>query len=354
MSPAKPRKLTPRQEASAADTSTERLKTLAADPKLARLVAANPSAPTELLLELSHNDDKSVRKACTSNANTPVEALLKLGAQFPEQLLENPVFDLLLLAHPGLFEELPTSTLNSLLKRDQVPVELIRWAWKHGGESTDYSLLMNPNIPADVVEDMCKVKDPEFRMAAELHCHQTPPGWIDTVRKWHDLSCLGIFHEQLKVERFNKEFYLLVLADHAGGIGSRFLTATNRWCWHGENQYSRALVSEPGAPEYLLLQIIEDARGRPSKDGKIPYLEEVIRYRRCSLDVLNSALSVAPTSQDLSLLKCAAECPVCSPDILREIAARDDAHMGELDRYSLQTNLAANPKCPEDVLGALA
>ena len=353
MSPTKPRKPTPRQEASAAETPAERLAELAEDPKLARLVAANPNAPADLLHELSHSDDKTVRKACTSNANTPVEALLKLGAQFPEQLLENPVFDLLLLAHPGMFEDLPTSTLNSLLKRDQVPMELIRWAWKHGGESTDYSLLMNPNTPADVVEDMCKVKDPEFRMAAELHCHQTSPGWIDTVRNWHDLSSLGIFHDQLKVERFDKEFYLLVLADHAGGIGSRFLTATNRWCSHGEDQYSSALVSEHGAPEYLLLQIVEDSRGRPSKFGT-PYLVDIIRYRRCSLDVLNSALSVAPTSQDLRLLKCAAECPVCSPDILREIAARDDAHMGELDRYSLQTNLAANPNCPVDVLSALA
>lgn len=182
-----PRKLTPRQEASAADTSAERLKTLAADPKLARLVAANPSAPAELLLELSHSDDKTVRKACTSNANTPMEALLKLGAQFPEQLLENPVFDLLLLAHPGLFDELPTATLNSLLKRDQVPVELIRWAWKHRGESTLYSLLMNPNTPADVVEELCKAKDPEVRMAAELHCSREMPEWSREIHNDEDL-----------------------------------------------------------------------------------------------------------------------------------------------------------------------
>ncbi len=354
MSPAKHRKLTPRQEASAADTSAERLEELAQEPKMARLVAANPNAPAELLLELSHSDDKAVRKACTSNANTPVEALLKLGAQFPVQLLENPVFDLLLLAHPGLFEELPTSTLNSLLKRDQVPAELIRWAWKHGGDSTDYSLLMNPNIPADVLEDMCRVKDPEFRIAAELHCQHASPAWMDTVRNWSDLSSLDIFYEQLKVERFDKEFYLLVLADHAGGIGSRFLAATDRWCSHGEDQYSSALVSEPGAPEYLLLQIIEDARGRSSRFGETTYLEQIIRCRRCSLDVLKRALLVASRSKDLRLLECAAECPVCPPNILREIAVRDNARMSKQDRDSLQTSLAANPNCPSDVLSALA
>ena len=75
MSPAKPRKLTPRQEATSVDTATDRLRELADDPKLARLVAANPCAPAELLLELSRGEEKSVCKACTFNANTPVEAI---------------------------------------------------------------------------------------------------------------------------------------------------------------------------------------------------------------------------------------------------------------------------------------
>ena len=49
MSPTKPRKPTPRQEASSADTAPDRLTELAQDPKLARLVAANAnaSAPVE-------------------------------------------------------------------------------------------------------------------------------------------------------------------------------------------------------------------------------------------------------------------------------------------------------------------
>jgi hypothetical protein len=63
MSPTKPYALTPLQEASATDASAERLKTLAADPKLARLVAANPNASTGLWLALSLSLDKAERMA---------------------------------------------------------------------------------------------------------------------------------------------------------------------------------------------------------------------------------------------------------------------------------------------------
>ena len=187
MTPNKPRKLTPRQEASSEDTAPERLRALADDPKFARLVAANPCAPAELLLELSRSDDKAVRKACTSNANTPVEALLKLGSQFPEQLLENPVFGLLLLGHPGLFEELPTSTLNSLLKRDQVPVELIRWAAGSRTKETVGAILMNPGTPEDVVNRLAENCDREASVAAKAHCHY---GTLQTQEEFGDNSIL--------------------------------------------------------------------------------------------------------------------------------------------------------------------
>lgn len=354
MTPKKPRKFTPRQEASSAETAPERLKELADDPKLARLVAANSNALAELLLELSRNDDKAVRKACTSNANTPVEALLKLGAQFPEQLLENPVFDLLLLAHPGVFEDLPTATLNSLLKRNQVPVELIRWAWNHRGESTLHSLLMNPNTPADVVEELCKSKDAEVRMAAVLHCSKDSPRWSRCVHTWDDLAALSIVDEQLRVTRFDKDFFLLILAGLIRGINARHFEAWNRWCWHGEDQYSKALVNEPGAPEELLLQVIQKAIANPDDYGRVPHLEDIIRQCRCSQRVLNAALAAAPCSPDLRVLMCAAESPVCPSSILEEISVRDQAFMDELNRYGLQTTLAANPNSPANVLELLS
>lgn len=179
-SSANTRKLAPKQEAVSSQTTAERFSELAKDQKLARLVAANPSAPPDLLSKLSRSNDKPTRSACAANSSTPVEALLELGSQFPEQLIENPVFDLLILGNPDIFAELPVSTVNSLLKRDVVPVELIRWAWKNHGHSTLESLLLNPSTPADIVNELCHHESNDVRIAAELHCSRELPEWART------------------------------------------------------------------------------------------------------------------------------------------------------------------------------
>ena len=66
-----------------------------------------------------------------TNPNTPTEVLLNLGAEFPEQLLDNPVFFLLLLENLNLVEQMPVTTLQSILKQERVPVPFLEWAASH-------------------------------------------------------------------------------------------------------------------------------------------------------------------------------------------------------------------------------
>ena len=90
----------PKQEASSETTSAKRLKELAQDAKLASVVAKNPAAPPDLLAELADSDPKAPRKNAMGNPATPYETLMKFASQYPEQLLDNPVFDLLFLENP--------------------------------------------------------------------------------------------------------------------------------------------------------------------------------------------------------------------------------------------------------------
>ncbi|MEA5474278.1 HEAT repeat domain-containing protein [Synechococcus sp. CCY9201] len=81
---------------------------------------------------------------------------------------------------------------------------MIRWAWKHRGDSTLHSLLMNPNTPADVVEELCKTKDQEVRMAAELHCSRALPRWASVIEGPADLEKQQRLHAQLVFDSTRK------------------------------------------------------------------------------------------------------------------------------------------------------
>lgn len=67
-----------------------------------RSLAKNPSTPAEKLEQLSHSCDAITRQYVTANPNTPTNILLKLGAEFPEQLIDNHVLPLLFLKNPEL------------------------------------------------------------------------------------------------------------------------------------------------------------------------------------------------------------------------------------------------------------
>ena len=91
-------------------------------------LAKNPEKPPEILADLSKSKNHAIRQAVASNPNTPTEVLFKLGAEFPKELLENPVFDLLILEKPNLLEDLSEDTLIALLKLERVPDYFLEWA----------------------------------------------------------------------------------------------------------------------------------------------------------------------------------------------------------------------------------
>ena len=120
------------EEAESETTSQERLKELATlNDDLAQIVASNVATPPELLKELAKHESKVVRKAVTSNPNTPTETLLKLGERFPQELLDNPILELLVLEDLKFLEKIPEHTLNTLIQQPKVPKFLLDYAVNH-------------------------------------------------------------------------------------------------------------------------------------------------------------------------------------------------------------------------------
>lgn len=176
-----PKQPTPKQEAANENTSQARLRELAGvSTELARIVAKNPSADPDLLRELGSSADESTRKAVTANPNTPSDVLLKLGAQFPGQLLDNLVFGLLILENPNLLADMPTATLRSLLKRDVVPEGFLEWAAGSSDEGVLLAVAMNLTTPKSALEKLIQSWNTEVAEAAKLHVNwagEMSEGW---------------------------------------------------------------------------------------------------------------------------------------------------------------------------------
>ncbi|WP_373479225.1 hypothetical protein [Geminocystis sp.] len=189
-----PKPPTPSKEASLETSSPERLRELAhQDLKLARVVAKNIIAPPDLLAELAHSQDQSTRKAVVSNPNTPKETLLELGSQFPEELLDNPIFDLLLLENPNLLADMPTSTLKSMVKRETVPRAFLDWAVNHGDDEVLIALLRNPQLSKEHLTKLTEHKNTQIVEEAKFHVNwdkeiENPEEFIRQALRKNDLT----------------------------------------------------------------------------------------------------------------------------------------------------------------------
>ncbi|NJO62038.1 MAG: hypothetical protein HC836_28525 [Richelia sp. RM2_1_2] len=159
-----------RQQAASEKTSSLRLQELAKiDIELARIVAKNANAAPDLLFDLSSSSDDMIRENVASNPNTPTEILFKLAAEFPQQLLENPVFSLLLLENPNFILEIPLISLQALLKLDCISPQFLELATSHRDVEVLLAIAMHPKTPSTALLSLTQVENTEVAEAAQLH-----------------------------------------------------------------------------------------------------------------------------------------------------------------------------------------
>jgi hypothetical protein len=96
------------------------------------LTASDPTTAPEILAELGMSQRRSVRRLVASNPNTPVDRLIHLMAEFPYEVVENPMFTLLLLENPRLISDLEVSQLMGIIqRRTDLPQILLDQAIQH-------------------------------------------------------------------------------------------------------------------------------------------------------------------------------------------------------------------------------
>ena len=173
-------------EATSELATPERLSELAGDSDLAvqRAVAKNPRTPPTALKVLSHSKDKSTRESVAGNPNSPADVLCKLGGQFPNQLLNNPALDWMLLENPGLFSEVPEETLAAIAKREDCSPQMLGHLAMGGhGRGLLMALIQNGSTPASAIQTIIKV--PVEKLAERFEVPEDSLRGLDEMARMH-------------------------------------------------------------------------------------------------------------------------------------------------------------------------
>ena len=69
-------------------------------------IAKAPKTPSDRFWELPWSNDKLVQAAVAENPNSPPELLKQLFINYPDEVLNNPILELILLELPDFIEQL--------------------------------------------------------------------------------------------------------------------------------------------------------------------------------------------------------------------------------------------------------
>ena len=131
--------------------------------------AQNPATAPEQLRRLASHSEAAVRQAVAANPNAPEDVLVRLAAHFPQDVLANPVLDLLMVVNPNFLAEMPEYARNQLLGHPKASEGFARWAVKNGDVSALLSVLRNPNMPLGLIEPLQKHQVFPVAEAAQMH-----------------------------------------------------------------------------------------------------------------------------------------------------------------------------------------
>lgn len=190
-------------------------------------IASNSSTSPAILTELSNNSNLQIRSLVASNPNTPVDILMKLGEEFPDEILENPVFNLLLLEEPdSRFVRL--SLARSTKTNPEVLAKLA--ATEKNDETICCAVARNINTPLNALKRLVgwrAAEDdgdyPYVRVSREAINNPIMPisyleelleryidsGWDDLLWEFSKLSNLSIGMMEAIIEKFGGSLELV-------------------------------------------------------------------------------------------------------------------------------------------------
>jgi|GEM_PF-3897944 len=93
----------------------------------AKQLAQDETTPPEILAELAKHDDKLTRQYVAGNPNTPVETLLRVCFEFPNEVTSNPIIPLLLLEDYKILTCKMRWNFNDIKRLTDIEIKRLNW-----------------------------------------------------------------------------------------------------------------------------------------------------------------------------------------------------------------------------------
>ena len=123
-----------------------------------------PNATSAELDKLVKTGSKEVKKKIALHPNTSPKTLVELFPNYPEQVLNNPALDLILLENPDFLEQLCKS-YDYICSLAKLPTFFIRWAVNHAQQSIRLLIADNHYIPIDDLQKLAHDVNYEVRVS---------------------------------------------------------------------------------------------------------------------------------------------------------------------------------------------
>ena len=290
----------------------------------ARQLAEDESTAPEKLRELANLTDLIVRKHIVINSNIPPDVLIRLAAEFPKQVFDNPAIDLLLLETPNLFFGTSANALCGLLKRE-VPMRMIEYATNSTDERLKLAILMNPCTSQETLKELAKNINYQLQEATELHINFTSNNAANCYKEFVEAKI------QQKIADSDKKYQeilgdvdnLIKLYDHA----PRCISGYMRW-------------SIPRKKSNFKITLSEVEKMINSKKSII----NIASNHNISVEIINKLLERPDPFGDIG--RRIGINPSTPIEILEELA-KSNRHAGVYE------SVARNPKTTTDILEIL-
>lgn len=150
-------------------------------------VAINSNTPAEALINLSTNNEVSIREAVVDNPNTPAEVLINLSKDKDGSVREGIALNLNAPADvlTYLSKDNNVNVIACVARNSNTPAEILTYLSEDNSIYVKACVAMNPNTTADVLINLSKDKDASVRKQIALN-RNTPVEILTNLSKDED------------------------------------------------------------------------------------------------------------------------------------------------------------------------